>query len=59
MVGVKEIPQGFSAGDVIDIADENGEYFAVARVRTHSSDLLQRVGEKKLIVAAADDIVVL
>ena len=56
-VGVRAVPGEFAAGEVIEILDETGEVIAVAKARLSSDDLTARLGQPKVEVANASDIV--
>ncbi len=56
-VGVRQVLEKFECGEVIEIAGESGEVFAVARAKVSSESLGQRA--KNVEVAHADEIVIL
>ncbi|WP_341839938.1 glutamate 5-kinase [Chitinophaga caseinilytica] len=58
-VGVREVLEKFECGEVIEIAGESGEVFAVARAKVSSDDLAGDSRAKNLEVAHADEIVIL
>ena len=58
-VGVKAIHTKFEAGEVIEIVDENNMSVAVARAKVSSDEIWIDVKTQKLIIAHADDIVLL
>lgn len=58
-VGVREIISPFDKGEVFDMVDETGQPFAVGLAKIASSELHLRTGEQKLLVAGADDIVII
>jgi glutamate 5-kinase len=58
--GVMDIEGSFKAGDIVEIADGQGEIFAKGKVRLSSADLLAAKGKKvKGEVVHRDDLVVL
>ena len=58
-VGVTEIVSEFGKGEVFDVSDAQGQVFAVGLAKLSSKELSDRKGEQKLLVAQADDIVLL
>ncbi|MGO1520784.1 MAG: glutamate 5-kinase [Sphingobacterium sp.] len=58
-VGVIDILQGFQAGEVVQIVDENRMVYAVAKSKIDSDDLRSLKDRKKFEIAHADDIVLL
>lgn len=58
-VGVKAINTKFESGEVFEIVDENNLSVAVARARVSSDEIWIDVKTQKLIIAHADDIVLL
>ena len=58
-VGVKEVNANFEAGEAFEIADETGNTFAIARAKISSSFLLKNLKQQNLVLAHADDIVLL
>ncbi len=58
-VGIKSISGDFSKGEVIEITDGENRLLAVARVREPAALLRTRSGAQNLVVAHADDIVIL
>lgn len=58
-VGVKSIIAAFGKGEVFDIVDSEGAPFAIALAKLDASALSARMGEQNLMVAQADDIVLL
>lgn len=58
-VGVLKVQAHFGKGEVFDVVDEEGFPFAVGLAKIGSEELECRRGEQKLLVAGADDIVLL
>lgn len=58
-VGIKQVNQGFEAGEVFQIANENGEIIAVAKAKVDVNDLASIHSKKNLAIAHVDDIVML
>ena len=58
-VGVKTINGAFEKGEVIEITDENNHVFAIARTKISSKELSNNLKQQKLLLAHADDIVLL
>jgi glutamate 5-kinase len=58
-VGVLGVQQPFDKGEVFDMVDEEGFPFAIGLAKVSSEDLHLRRGEQNLLVAGADDIVLL
>jgi glutamate 5-kinase len=58
-VGVKAIVEKFEQGEVIEIQDENHVTVAVGRAKISSEEIAGNLKTQKLIVASADDIVLL
>jgi glutamate 5-kinase len=58
-VGVKDIIDKFEQGEVIEIQDENQVTIAVGRAKISSDEILANLKTQKLIIASADDIVLL
>ena len=58
-VGIKNINTVFEAGEAIEIIDENGIAFAVARAKISSKELGKNLKQQNLILAHADDIVLM
>ncbi|HRB69994.1 MAG TPA: glutamate 5-kinase, partial [Chitinophagales bacterium] len=58
-VGVKSVSSVFGIGEVIEIADDNGHTIAIARTKISSTDLLKNNKQQNIILAHADDIVLL
>ena len=56
-VGVKQVNTVFEEGEAFEITDENGHAFAVARAKISSKALLKNMKQQNLIIAHADDIV--
>lgn len=59
VVGVQSIKQQFSIDEAFEITDENGNVFAVARAKISSKDFEKNSKQQNLILAHADDIVLL
>ncbi|EHQ30512.1 glutamate 5-kinase [Mucilaginibacter paludis] len=58
-VGVTAVVDKFEQGEVFEILDENHVSIAVGRAKISSDDVLQNMKTQKLIIANADDIVLL
>ena len=58
-VGIKQVNQAFEAGEVFQIANENGEIIAVAKAKVDVNDLASIHSKKNLAIAHVDDIVML
>lgn len=58
-VGVTEVNQGFEAGEVFQIANEEGEVVAVAKAKVDVVDLASIHKKKNMAIAHVDDIVLL
>ena len=58
-VGVKEVLAPFKEGEAIEITDIYKNVFAVARAKISSKELLNSDKQQKLLLAHADDIVLL
>jgi len=58
-VGVKEIIQGFEAGEVFHISDEDGVKIGVGKARVDASSLTDMESKKNVELANANDIVLL
>lgn len=58
-VGVIDIVADFEAGEVFQIADDNGLIYAVAKAKVDSSQILKDKKVKNLEIAHVDDIVLL
>lgn len=58
-VGVKSVNASFEEGEAIEISDANGNAFAVARAKISSRYLQKNLKQQNLVLAHADDIVVL
>ena len=59
VVGVQKIIQHFTLEEAFEITDENGIAFAVARAKISSKELLKNLKQQNLILAHADDIVLM
>jgi glutamate 5-kinase len=59
VVGVKSIIHAFEAGEVFEIIDEIGQAIAVGRSKISSEDIVKHKGKQNLIIAHADDVVVI
>ena len=58
-VGVISINEAFETGEVFEIANEDGEVFAVAKSKIDVVDLATIIQKRNLAIAHADDIVLL
>ncbi|MFN8261362.1 MAG: glutamate 5-kinase [Chitinophagales bacterium] len=58
-VGVKNIQAAFEEGEAIEILDVTGKVFAVARAKISSRQLLKDMKQQSLVLAHADDIVLM
>jgi glutamate 5-kinase len=58
-VGVVNVQVPFGKGEVFDMTDEDGFPFAIGLAKLSSDELVARKGEQNLLVAGADDIVLL
>jgi glutamate 5-kinase len=58
-VGVRSIEAAFERGEVIELADEVGQAFAVARARVSAAELSKHLRARNYLVAHADEIVLL
>ncbi|QMW00477.1 glutamate 5-kinase [Spirosoma foliorum] len=58
-VGVRKVLDEFTAGEMVDILDEDQETIAVARARISSEELLQQLNQQNVEIANANDIVLL
>lgn len=58
-VGVRSVLEKFECGEVIEIAGESGDVFAVARAKVSSDAISGGNREKNVEVAHADEIVIL
>ncbi|GAB4055777.1 glutamate 5-kinase [Spirosoma litoris] len=58
-VGVRTVLDEFTAGEMVDILDEDQETIAVARARISSEELSQQLNQQNVEVANANDIVLL
>ncbi len=59
VVGVKQVNVSFGEGEAFEITDEEGNAFAVARARISSRQLEKNLKQQNLVLAHADDIVIL
>ncbi len=59
VVGIKNINAAFEEGEAIEILDTLGNAFAVARAKISSKELLKNLKQQNLILAHADDIVLI
>jgi glutamate 5-kinase len=59
VVGIKAIQAAFEEGEAFELLDENGNAFAVARARISSKVLQKNLKQQNLILAHADDIVLM
>ncbi len=58
-VGIKSIGSMFEKGEAFEIQDENGNAFAVARSKISSAELQKNLKQQNLVLAHADDIVLI
>lgn len=58
-VGVTAIINNFEEGEAIEITDISGNAFAVARAKISSKELEKNLKQQNLILAHADDIVLM
>ncbi len=58
-VGVKAIVDKFEQGEVFEIQDDNGVTIAVGRSKISSEEIAANLKTQKLVIASADDIVLL
>lgn len=58
-VGIVEVADNFEKGEVIEILGPSGERFAVARARYSSQETQTHIGQPKIAIAHADDIVLI
>lgn len=58
-VGVKQVVNPFNENEAIEITDEQGNAFAIARARVSSRQLEHTTDRKNLLLAHADDIVLI
>ncbi|MBE8713790.1 glutamate 5-kinase [Sphingobacterium hungaricum] len=58
-VGIKSVPQDFEAGEVFQIADQDGLVYAVAKAKIDSNSLNSSDLKKNIALAHANDIVLL
>ena len=58
-VGIKNIVSAFEEGEAIEILDENKNAFAVARAKISSKELDKNLKQQNLILAHADEIVLM
>ena len=58
-VGIKTVMNDFEEGEAFEIADEKGNAFAVARAKISSKELKKNLKQQNLVLAHADDIVLI
>ncbi len=58
-VGVKNVNTIFEVGEAFEIADEQGNTFAIARAKISSAELSKNTKQQNVLLAHADDIVLL
>ena len=58
-VGIRSVNATFEEGEAFEILDESGNAFAVARAKISSKELLKNLKQQNLILAHADDIVLM
>lgn len=58
-VGVREVMHHFEEGEAMEICDENGHVFAVGRAKIAAGILQKNMNQQNLLLAHADDIVLI
>ena len=58
-VGVKNVSHPFEKGEAFEITDEDGIAFAVARAKISSKELKNNLKQQNIMLAHADDIVLM
>ncbi|MNL71845.1 Glutamate 5-kinase [compost metagenome] len=59
LVGVKDVVQPFEAGEVFQVFDETENIVAVAKSKWDAGDLIDKENRTDIVLAHADDIVLL
>ncbi|MEP6845451.1 MAG: PUA domain-containing protein, partial [Panacibacter sp.] len=57
-VGIKSVDGKFSAGEVVQLMDEDGQIVGVAKVKLAAKAILENIAMKNVLAAHADDIVI-
>ena len=57
-VGVKNVDGKFSAGEVVQLMDEDGSIVGVAKVKLTAKAITENIAVKNVLAAHADDIVI-
>lgn len=57
-IGVIKVQRSFSAGEVVELVNEKGEVTGVAKMKLSAAELNLKKGEKNVVAAHADDIVI-
>jgi glutamate 5-kinase len=57
-VGIKKVEGSFSAGEVVQLINEEQNIFGVAKVRLDAADITKKISEKNALAAHSDDIVI-
>jgi len=58
-VGVKSVINAFEAGEVFEIIDETEQVIALGRSKISSEEITKNIRTQKLVIAHADDIVII
>lgn len=57
-VGIKKVEGHFSAGEVVQLINEEQNIFGVAKVKLDATDIAKKISEKNALAAHSDDIVI-
>lgn len=57
-VGIKKVEGSFSAGEVVQLINEEQNIFGVAKVKLDAVDINKKISEKNALAAHSDDIVI-
>ncbi len=57
-VGIKNVEGSFSAGEVVQLINEEQNIFGVAKVKLDAADISRKISEKNALAAHSDDIVI-
>jgi glutamate 5-kinase len=57
-VGIKNVDGKFSAGEVVQLMDEDGSIVGVAKVKLTAKAITENIAVKNVLAAHADDIVI-
>lgn len=57
-VGIKKVEGKFSAGEVVQLTDEDANIIGVAKVKLDAKSITENVSQKNVLAAHADDIVI-